>query len=38
MLEAAGKVATRFRRDILGDKIRELAERRLVGLVDEDEM
>jgi chromosome transmission fidelity protein 4 len=38
MLEAAGKVASRFRRDILGDKIKELAERRLVGLVDEDDM
>jgi chromosome transmission fidelity protein 4 len=38
MLEAAGKVASRFRRDILGDKIKELAERRLVGLVNEDEM
>lgn len=38
MLEAAGKVAARFQRDILGEKIRELAERRLVGLVDEDDM
>jgi len=38
MLEAAGKVASRFQREILGEKIRELAEKRLVGLVDEDEM
>lgn len=38
MLEAAGKVASRFQREILGEKIRELAERRLVGLVDEDDM
>ncbi|EMC96447.1 hypothetical protein BAUCODRAFT_24221 [Baudoinia panamericana UAMH 10762] len=35
MLEAAGKVAARFQRDILGEKINELAERRLVGLVDD---
>lgn len=34
MLEAAGKVAGRFGRDVLGGKIRELAERRLVGLDD----
>jgi chromosome transmission fidelity protein 4 len=38
MLEAAGKVAARFQRDLLGEKIRELAERRLVGLVDEEEL
>ncbi|KAK5105742.1 hypothetical protein LTR62_002191 [Meristemomyces frigidus] len=38
MLEAAGKIASRFQRDILGDKIHQLAERRLVGLVDEEEM
>lgn len=36
MLEAAGKIAARFQRDILGEKITQLAERRLVGLVDED--
>ncbi|KAF2156030.1 WD40 repeat-like protein [Myriangium duriaei CBS 260.36] len=38
MLEAAGKIAARFGRDVLGEKIEILAERRLVGLVDEDEM
>lgn len=38
MLEAAAKVAARFQRDILGEKIRELAERRLPGLGDEDEL
>ncbi|KAK4550845.1 hypothetical protein LTR36_000425 [Oleoguttula mirabilis] len=38
MLEAAGKIAARFQRDILGDKIMQLAERRMVGLLDEDEM
>jgi len=37
MLEAAGKIAARFQRDVLGEKIAQLAERRLVGLVDEDE-
>lgn len=37
MLEAAGKVAARFQRDVLGDKIASLAERRLVGLADEEE-
>lgn len=37
MLEAAGKIAARFQRDILGDKIKQLAERRMVGLVDEDD-
>lgn len=36
MLEAAGKIASRFQHDILGEKINELAERRLVGLVDDD--
>lgn len=35
MLEAAGKVAARYGHNVLGDKIRELAERRLVGLDDE---
>ena len=38
MLEAAGKIAARFERDVLGDKIREMAERRLVGVEDEDGM
>jgi len=37
MLEAAGKVASRFERDVLSDKIASFAERRLVGLADEDE-
>lgn len=32
MIEAAGKVVARFGRDVLGEKIRELGERRLVGL------
>nr|POF17785.1 minichromosome loss protein 1 [Quercus suber] len=36
MLEAAVKVASRFHRDILSEKINQLAERRLVGLVDDD--
>ncbi|KAF2858640.1 WD40 repeat-like protein [Piedraia hortae CBS 480.64] len=38
MLEAAGKVAARFERDVLAEKIRDLAEGRLVGLVDEDDV
>lgn len=38
MLEAAGKIAARFNRDVLGEKITQLAERRLVGLADEDEL
>ncbi|KAK5112834.1 DNA polymerase alpha accessory factor Mcl1, partial [Cryomyces antarcticus] len=38
MLEAAGKVAARFGRDILGEKITQLAERRLVGLNDDDDL
>jgi len=36
MLDAAGKIANRFGRDVLVDKITALAERRLVGLVEED--
>lgn len=36
MLEAAGKVAARYGRGILGEKIREVQERRLVGLEDGD--
>ncbi|KAI9800421.1 MAG: hypothetical protein M1833_003307 [Piccolia ochrophora] len=35
MLEAAGKVAARYERNVLQEKIRELAERRLVGMDDE---
>ncbi|MCJ1402322.1 hypothetical protein MMC11_005542 [Xylographa trunciseda] len=35
MIEAAGKVAGRYGRTVLEDKIRELAERRLVGMDDE---
>ena len=38
MLEAAGKVAARFERDVLGDKIREMAERRLTGMDDEEQL
>ena len=38
MLTAAGRIASRFQRDILGEKITQLAERRLVGLVDYDEV
>lgn len=37
MVEAAGKIAGRFGRDVLGEKIMQLGERRLVGLADEDE-
>ncbi|KAH0038384.1 sepB protein, partial [Aureobasidium melanogenum] len=37
MLEAAVKIAARFERDVLGEKISALAERRLVGLADEEE-
>ena len=37
MLEAAGKIAGRFGRDVLNEKIAALAERRLVGLADEEE-
>jgi chromosome transmission fidelity protein 4 len=37
MLEAAGKVAERYGRSILGEKIREVSERRLGGdEMDED--
>lgn len=35
MLEAASKVASRYGRTVLEEKIRELAERRLIGLDDE---
>ncbi|EGP84150.1 uncharacterized protein MYCGRDRAFT_96135 [Zymoseptoria tritici IPO323] len=37
MLEAAGKIAARFQLSTLGEKIMELAERRLVGLVGEED-
>lgn len=37
VIDAAGKVATRFGRELLADKIRDLAERRLVGMDDEDD-
>lgn len=37
MVDAAVKVADNYKSDVLADKIRELAERRLVGLVDDDE-
>ncbi|KAL8822788.1 MAG: hypothetical protein Q9191_006483 [Dirinaria sp. TL-2023a] len=36
MLEAAGKVASRYERTVLQEKIGELAEKRLMGLEDED--
>jgi chromosome transmission fidelity protein 4 len=38
MLEAAGKIAARFQHQTLGEKIMELAERRLVGLVNDDDV
>ncbi|KAF2146129.1 uncharacterized protein K452DRAFT_315383 [Aplosporella prunicola CBS 121167] len=37
MMDAAQKIASRFGRDVLGEKIQELAERRLVGLGGDDE-
>jgi len=37
MVEACQKVAARYGREVLGAKIREIAERRLVGLIDDDE-
>jgi chromosome transmission fidelity protein 4 len=37
MLDLAGKVASRYGRDVLGEKIRELAEKRAAGGDDEDE-
>lgn len=36
MFEAAGKVAERYGRTVLGDKIREAGERRLAGLEEEE--
>lgn len=38
MLEAAAKVAQRYGRTLLEDKIRELGERRLMGMEEEDEL
>lgn len=38
MLEAAAKVAQRFGRSVLEDKIRDLAERRAAGMGDDDEL
>jgi chromosome transmission fidelity protein 4 len=35
MIEAAGKVAGRYGRTVLEDKIRELEEKRLMGMDDE---
>jgi len=36
MVEAAGKVAERYGRNVLGEKIREVGEERLLGTMDED--
>ena len=36
MIEAAGKVAERYGRTVLGEKIREIGEERLSGGMDED--
>jgi len=36
MMEAAGKIAGRFEREVLREKIREVAERRLTGLEEGD--
>jgi chromosome transmission fidelity protein 4 len=36
MIEAAGKVAERYGRTVLGEKIREVGEARLAGEMDED--
>ena len=38
MLEAAAKVAQRYERGVLEDKIRDLAERRVMGMDDDDEL
>lgn len=38
MLEAAAKIAQRYGRGILEDKIRDLAERRVMGMGDDDEL
>ena len=36
MVEAAGKVAERYGRTVLGEKIREVGEARLLGAMEED--
>ncbi|KAG0647935.1 WD-40 repeat domain containing [Hyphodiscus hymeniophilus] len=36
MIEAAGKVAERYGRAVLGEKIREVGEEKLLGVMDED--
>ena len=36
MIEAAGKVAERYGRSVLGEKIREVGEEKLLGAMDED--
>lgn len=38
MVEAAAKVAQRYGRGVLEDKIRDLAERRVMGMGDDDEL
>ncbi|KAJ5126182.1 hypothetical protein N7526_008359 [Penicillium atrosanguineum] len=38
MIEAAAKVAQRYGRGVLEDKIRDLAERRVMGMGDDDEL
>lgn len=38
MVEAAAKVAQRYGRGVLEDKIRDLAERRIMGMGDDDEL
>lgn len=38
MMEAAAKVAQRYERGVLEDKIRDLAERRVMGMGDDDEL
>lgn len=38
MIEAAAKVAQRYGRGVLEDKIRDLAERRVMGMDDDDEL
>lgn len=37
MVEAAGKIAERYGRDILGEKIREVGERRINAMDDDDD-
>jgi chromosome transmission fidelity protein 4 len=38
MMEAAAKVAQRYSRGVLEDKIRDMAERRIMGMGDDDEL